>query len=138
MIIIMQNNVFEFGDMCFLQLLGTAMGTSAAVMWATLYFGNHEVKKLLPTYTPYLHGDKPLSRFIDDKYGFWVCNECKDWQCCHHWQSFKQDLNNLAEKNFIGTRLTKKYCYAIFWEVCSNFRRDTKKNLCKDCIEKCH
>jgi hypothetical protein len=96
MIVIMQNNVFEFGDMCFLQLLGTAMGTSAAVMWATLYFGNHEVKKLLPTYTPYLHGDKPLSRFIDDKYGFWVCNECKDWRCCHHWQSFKQDLNNFG------------------------------------------
>ena len=32
MIIIMQNNVFEFGDICFLQLLVTAMETSAAVM----------------------------------------------------------------------------------------------------------
>ena len=50
----------------------------------------------LPSLRRYLHGDKPLSRFIDDKYGFWVCNECKDWRCCHHWQSFKQDLNNFG------------------------------------------
>ena len=35
---IMSNNLFEWGDMYFLQLIGTAMGTSAAVMWAMLYF----------------------------------------------------------------------------------------------------
>ena len=38
---IMRNNIFEWGTLYFLQLLGTAMGTSAAVMWATLYFGYH-------------------------------------------------------------------------------------------------
>ena len=32
MVTIMKNNIFEFGDLYFLQLLGTAMGTSAAVM----------------------------------------------------------------------------------------------------------
>ena len=37
--LIMRNNVFEWGSLRFLQILGTAMGTSAAVMWATLYFG---------------------------------------------------------------------------------------------------
>ena len=34
--LVMRNNVFEYGDLYFLQLLGTAMGTSAACMWATI------------------------------------------------------------------------------------------------------
>ena len=39
--LVMENNIFEFGSLHFLQLLGTAMGTSAACMWATLYFAYH-------------------------------------------------------------------------------------------------
>ena len=35
---IMGNNIFEFGDCYFLKLLGTAMCTSVAVMWVTLYY----------------------------------------------------------------------------------------------------
>ena len=38
MVIIMKNNVFEFGDLHFLQLIDTTMGTSAAVMWVTICF----------------------------------------------------------------------------------------------------
>ena len=34
--LVMNNNVFVFGDLYFLQLVGTAMGTSSACMWATL------------------------------------------------------------------------------------------------------
>ena len=48
--IIMTNNIFEFGDMFFLQLLRTVMGTSAAVMWATLYYAYHKVHTLLPNH----------------------------------------------------------------------------------------
>jgi len=33
--VIMRNNMFEWGDLFFLQLLGMAMGTSSAIMWAT-------------------------------------------------------------------------------------------------------
>ena len=36
--LVMRNNLFEWGDMHFLQLLGTAMGTSAACMWARYTF----------------------------------------------------------------------------------------------------
>ena len=32
MIVVMKNDIFKFGDLFFSKLLGTAMGTSAAVM----------------------------------------------------------------------------------------------------------
>jgi hypothetical protein len=74
--IIMRNNIFEWGSMYFLQLLGTAMGTSSAVMWATLYYAYHEVHKLIPT-----HGHNLLffRRFIDDIFGIWIGNTTTDW-----------------------------------------------------------
>ena len=63
---IMRNNIFEWGDQFFLQRLGTAMGTSSAVMWATLYYAYHKVHTLLPK-----HGNNVLycKRFIDDIFG---------------------------------------------------------------------
>ena len=63
--IIMRNNIFEWGDLFFLQLIGTAMGTSAAVIWATLYYVYHDVHTLIP-----VHGQLLLyfKRFIDDIY----------------------------------------------------------------------
>ena len=62
----MQNNIFEFGDCYLIQLLGTAMGTSAAVMWATLYYAYHEVHTIIPK-----NGQNLLyfKRFIDDIFG---------------------------------------------------------------------
>ena len=62
----MKNNIFEWGDLYFLQLLGTAMGTSAACMWATIYFAVHETETLLPTYGRHL---LIFKRFIDDMFG---------------------------------------------------------------------
>jgi len=71
MAIVMRNNIFEWGDLRFLQLLGTAMGTSAACMWATIYFGVHECTTLMPKF-----GDHLLlyCRFIDDIFGIWIGN----------------------------------------------------------------
>jgi len=77
MALVMRNNIFEWGDMYFLQLLGTAMGTSAACMWATIYFGVHESNKLIPTYQNQL---SLLRRFIDDMIGIWVGTDF-EWQC---------------------------------------------------------
>ena len=64
--LIMQNNIFEWGDLYFLQLLGTAMGTSCACMWATIYFAVHEMGSLVPKFGSQM----PLFlRFIDDIIG---------------------------------------------------------------------
>ena len=54
MVIIMKNNVFEFGDLHFLQLIVTAMGTSAAVMWATISFAYHKAHCILPKHDKHL------------------------------------------------------------------------------------
>ena len=84
---IMINNIFEFGDCYFLQLLGTTMGTSAAVMWATLYYAYHEVHTLLPR-----HGSSLsyFQRFIDDIFGIWVGNITTDWS------NFCNDVDNFG------------------------------------------
>jgi hypothetical protein len=39
---VMEYNVFNFDDTCWLQIKGTAMGTSVACMYATIYFSFHE------------------------------------------------------------------------------------------------
>ena len=86
-ITIMRNNVFEWGDMYFLQLLGTEMGTSAAVMWATIYFAYHEVHQLIPVHGVHLFYFK---RFIDNIFGVWICNVTADWQAfCDNANNFR-------------------------------------------------
>ena len=81
--IIMRNNIFEWGSLRFLQLLGTAMGTSAAVMWATLYYGYHEEHHLIPTYGQHL---LYFRRYIDDIILIWLSENAADWE------AFKNDL----------------------------------------------
>ena len=71
MALIMLNNTFAWGDLYFLQLIGTAMGTSAACMWATIYFSVHESTTLLPRFGNYL---LLFCRFIDDIFGIWIGN----------------------------------------------------------------
>ena len=57
---IMKNNHFEFGDLNSLQLIGTAMGTSSACMWATIYYGTHETNTLIPTFKHQLKDGKMI------------------------------------------------------------------------------
>ena len=85
--LVMCNNIFEWGDLCFKQLLGTAMGTSAAVMWATLYYAIHEQTTILPK-----HGHNLLyyKRFIDDIFGIWIGNSDDQWH------EFCNDIDNFG------------------------------------------
>eukprot|EP00984_Skeletonema_dohrnii_P010740 scaffold4215_cov128-Skeletonema_dohrnii-CCMP3373.AAC.1 len=67
--VVMRNNIAQFGDCFFKQLCGTAMGTSVAVIYASLYYGWHEKTKLLPTYNEFI---LDLSRFVDDMCVLWL------------------------------------------------------------------
>ena len=91
--IVMRNNIFEWGDTYFRQLLGTAMGTSAACMWATAYYGVHESESLLPTHSTHL---VLYVRFIDDIFGIWNGSD-------EAWEAFKGDINNFG---------------ILTWEIC--------------------
>ena len=84
--VIMKNNIFQFGVLYFLQLLGTAMGTPVAVMWATLYFAYHEHMCLLPKYgTNLLY----FKRYIDDIIAIWLGDAAA-------WSNFVANLNNFG------------------------------------------
>ena len=87
MTVIMKNNIFEYGDLCFLQLDGTAMGTLAAVMWATLYCAYHEVHTIIPKHGLSLHYFKC---FINDVFGVWTGNTTNEWS------DFCQDINDFG------------------------------------------
>ncbi|KAL7517833.1 hypothetical protein ACHAWF_000156 [Thalassiosira exigua] len=63
------------------------MGSSAACMWATIYFAIHEIDKLLPNYGGYL---LIFKRFIDDMFGIWVCDDNATWN------HFKNEINNFG------------------------------------------
>ena len=62
------------------------MGTSAACMWATIYYAVHEMGVLIPDYTDSL---LLFLRFIDDIIGIWIGSETD-------WISLKKDTNNFG------------------------------------------
>ena len=86
MVLVMRHNIFEYGDLYFLHLLGTTMGTSAACMWATIYFAVHESNCLIPKYDAFL---LLFKCFIDDMFGIWT-GDTKTFAC------FQQDTNNFG------------------------------------------
>ena len=85
---VMKNNVFEFGDTRFLQTTGTAMGTSSACMYATIYYTIHETKTLLPYFGRNILF---LRRYIDDMFGIWVMNDPS-----MTWNAFGEAINNFG------------------------------------------
>lgn len=78
--LIMTCNVFQFDDTYWLQLCGTAMGTSLACMYATIYYSYHEEVHLLRKFlkpastTTYPQSASPMllyGRLIDDSIHIW-------------------------------------------------------------------
>ena len=75
--LIMTANVFQFDDTFWLQLCGTAMGTSLACMYATIYYSFHEEIHLFPRFSqtlPAHNTANPLilyARLIDDAFQIW-------------------------------------------------------------------
>lgn len=99
---LMHNNIFDFGDTHWLQLTGTAMGTSCACMYATLYYAYHENNKIIPTYSNRL---KYYKRFIDDGLGIWVpLNDGHDNEA---WDQFKEDLDDFGQLRWDVNPLSK-------------------------------
>ena len=66
----MRRNIFQFGDTYWLQTMGAAMGTSAAVNYSYIYIGLLELQSLLADFKEYLLFYR---RFIDDGIGVWDC-----------------------------------------------------------------
>lgn len=91
--IVMQHNVFRFGDTFWLQTSGTAMGTPPAPMYATLYFALHEAK-IVPLYPELIL----YRRFIDDGFGIWVPDpDGSRTDDNLRWQTFQQQFSSYGK-----------------------------------------
>ena len=94
--LVMTRNVFQFDDTYWLQKDGTAMGTSTACMYATLYYAFHERLHILPRFGQHL---LYLKRFIDDMIGIWIgpATEWSDFNSTlDEFGSLTWDVSNLA------------------------------------------
>ena len=94
--LVMKNNIFEFGDMYFQQLTGTAMGTSSACMWATIYFAIHETFLL----NKYADALLLYKRFIDDMKGIWIGS-------IQQYEEFQTDTDNFGSLRWDFSPLTR-------------------------------
>ena len=88
--LVMQNNVFKFGSTWWKQLVGTAMGTSCACIYATVFFAYFERKVIS---TKYKSNFIFYRRKIDDIFAIWKT----DPSAPNAWNEFKSDLNSLCK-----------------------------------------
>ena len=85
--IVMHNNIFQFGDTWWRQNIGTAMGTSCACIYSTIYYAYHERTLLLKKYNKNLIYYK---RFIDDIFLIWQPTTTNNSN--NTWEQFNSDL----------------------------------------------
>ena len=90
--LVMENNVFVFGDCYYLQISGSAMGTSSACKLSTIYFHVKE-DQLRMDFSGNIHY---LRRFIDDMFILWKDDEDHDDGIITRYNDFKHDLNDFG------------------------------------------
>jgi hypothetical protein len=109
--LVMHHNIMQFGDSYFLHLIGTAMGTSVAVVFANLYFGWHEKELILPRYHYHFKRINHHARFINDVFFIWISDTDTIWKnLIQDYNSFgilKLEINEPSSQvNFLDLTLT--------------------------------
>ena len=90
--LVMQNNVFKFGDTFWLQTAGTAMGTPPATDYATLYYAIYELAVINQFPEIYYY-----CRYIDDGFCIWVRDRLKsEAQDNARFEHFKSVINDFG------------------------------------------
>ena len=90
--VVMNNNIFRFGDTFWLQTAGTAMGTPPACRWATLYLAIWELE-VIPQF-PELKSTF-YQRYIDDGLALWTpCSSPIDNE--NRFLLFKNTINDFG------------------------------------------
>jgi hypothetical protein len=90
--ILMEHNIFQFGDTHFVQLTGTAMGTPPAPPYATLYFYIHE-QSILPMFPEII----AYGRLIDDGLGLWCpMEQNSDDEDCRRFELFQEQIQSFG------------------------------------------
>jgi hypothetical protein len=74
--LIMNNNIFTFGDSYWIQLQGTAIGTPTAPLYSIITYEFHENNRILNQYSYNLLYYKP---YIDDIFAIWVDTPLNTW-----------------------------------------------------------
>jgi hypothetical protein len=92
--LVMNTNIFMFGDTYWLQTSGTAMGTPVACSYATTSYGNHENQHIIPKFNVNLFYYK---RYIDDILGIWLPSQDNETT----WSNFKSTLNNFGTLKWV-------------------------------------
>ena len=85
--LVMQNNIFQFGDTFWHQKTGAAMGTPPACNYANLFFACHEYKTV-PKFKSNLLLYK---RYIDDIIGIWIPTDTVENDNIR-WEEFKSAI----------------------------------------------
>lgn len=116
--IILTKNYFEFGDLNWLQLNGTAMGTAVAPAFASLYLAYVEEHILIPKFESFLVYYK---RFIDD--GFIIWNPSED---AFAFNRFLATFKLYTKLNFTWTQSSKEIAFLDVWILAATPRYQTR------------